>query len=82
MRSRPHTFNWDEEPADERPSEFMPSTGYSMLSGYHVPSEMNARVAHRRRGSGFGFKGIVFAAILILGLSVLAIQQLGHLLRM
>jgi hypothetical protein len=29
-------FGWEQEPVDERPSEFMPSTGFGTLSGYHA----------------------------------------------
>ncbi|MBW8830964.1 MAG: hypothetical protein JF606_16360 [Burkholderiales bacterium] len=81
MRSHPHIFAWDEEPAEERPSEFTHTTGYSVLSGYHVPSELNARVARRRSGSGFGFKGLVIAIVVFLGLSAVAIHELAKLLR-
>ncbi|HEV7915321.1 MAG TPA: hypothetical protein VGP22_16270 [Albitalea sp.] len=71
-----HVFGWDEEPHDERPSEFQQSTGYSVLSGYHVPSDLNARVARRSRGSGgIGFKSIVFAFVVILGVSGAAITH-------
>ena len=47
MARQPHVYGWDEEPADERPSEFAPSTGYSLLSGYHddaLSPEERARV--------------------------------------
>jgi hypothetical protein len=81
MRSNPHTYGWEEEPADERPSEFMHSTGYSMLSGYHVPTDLNARVARRRRGSGFGFKGLVIAIVVFLSLSVVAIHEFAKMFR-
>ena len=81
MRSNTHKFGWDEEPADERPSEFMHTTGYAVLSGYHVPNEMNARVARRRSGSGLGFKSIVIAFVVFVGLSGFAIHEIGKLLR-
>lgn len=81
MRSNPHTYGWDEEPADERPSEFMQSTGYSVLSGYHVPTELNARAARRRGGSGFGFKGVVIAVVVFLSLSTVAIHEFAKMLR-
>jgi len=81
MRNNPHPFGWDEEPADERPSEFMQSTGYSVLSGYYVPGDLNARAAHRRRGQGLGFKTIVIAFVVFLGLSSVAIHEFGKLIR-
>lgn len=77
MRSNPHTFGWEEEPSDERPSEFM-STGYSVLSGYHVPRDLTARYAYRER-SGFGFKGIVIAFVFFLGVSTYAILEFGRM---
>jgi hypothetical protein len=75
-------FGWDEEPHDERPSEFMQSTGYSVLSGYHVPSDLNARAARRTRGSsGVGFKTIVFAFVMFLGVAGFAIHHFVKYLR-
>lgn len=81
MRSNPHTFGWEEEPSDERPSEFM-STGYSILSGYHVPRDLSARHARRRRGNGFGFKSVAVVAVVLLGLSGVAIHEFGKLFRL
>jgi hypothetical protein len=78
MRSNPHTFGWEEEPSDERPSEFM-STGYSVLSGYHLPQDLNARAARRRRGSGLGFKGLAVVFVVLLSLSGFAIHEFGKL---
>jgi len=75
------TFSWDQEPADERPSEFKHSTGYSVLSGYHLPSDLNARAARRRSGSGWGFKSIVIAFILMRSASGVAMHELMKMLR-
>ena len=36
-------FDWESEPHDERPSEFAQSTGYSVLSGYHVMPDRPVR---------------------------------------
>jgi hypothetical protein len=37
-------FGWEAEPTDERPSEFIPSTGFSSLSGYYaMPPSKNFR---------------------------------------
>ena len=39
-------FGWEQEPVDERPSEFMVSTSFGTLSGYHANLEdENAVVA-------------------------------------
>lgn len=78
MRSSPHTFGWDEEPADERPSEFMP-TGFHTLSGYHVPRDLTVR--YRKRDSRIGFGGVVVAFVLFLGLSSLVIHEFGRMVR-
>lgn len=82
MRRNTHTFGWDEEPADERPSEFMQSTGYSVLSGYHVPRDLTARHARRRSGIGPGLKSLVVAFVVILGISGWAINEFGRLLHL
>ena len=76
-----YVFAWDEEPHDERPSEFVQSTGYSVLSGYHLPSDLNARAARRRKGAGFGFKSIVITCVVLLGLSGFAIYEATKYLR-
>ncbi|WP_280152889.1 hypothetical protein [Piscinibacter sp. XHJ-5] len=76
-----YVFGWDAEPHDERPSEFAQSSGYTVLSGYHHPSDVNARAARRRQGSGIGFKGIVIACALLLGTSGWAIYEAMKLLR-
>lgn len=41
-------FDWEVEPHDERPSAFSQTTGYSLLSGYHVEP---VRESHRRQRS-------------------------------
>lgn len=46
----PSAFTWDHEPSEERPSEFMNSTSYSLLSGYHVlPDEERRKRRERSR---------------------------------
>jgi len=52
MRSNTHNLIGTRSPRDERRASLMHTTGYAVLSGYHVPNEMNARVAQRRSGSG------------------------------
>lgn len=76
-----YVFAWDEEPQDERPSEFKQSTGYSVLSGYHLPSELNARAAQRRQGSGLGFKGVLATCAVLLGVCSFAIYEAVKYLR-
>ncbi|HEY0857825.1 MAG TPA: hypothetical protein VGE16_12245 [Albitalea sp.] len=74
-----HVYGWDEEPADERPSEFMPSSGYSALSGYHVPRDLSARLSRRRRGGGW--VGLVIATLLLIVSSGVVIQQFAKILQ-
>ena len=64
MNHNAYVYGWDEEPADERPSEFAPTTGYSALSGFHHSSDLSRRVAQRRGRSGFARLLIVCTAIL------------------
>ena len=65
MKRNAYVFGWDEEPSDERPSEFAPTTGYSALSGYHQPMDLSRRIAHRqsRAAAGLGRMAIAFIAI-------------------
>lgn len=71
-------FDWESEPVDERPSEFM-STGYSSLSGYHGISE--APRLRTRSSSRIGFKSmLVFGAVMIAagGYALIKIAPLLH----
>jgi len=74
-------FGWEQEPANERPSEFSASTGYSLLSSYHVPADLNARAARRRSGSGRGFKTIVIVFLVLLAVSGVALHEIVKLFR-
>ena len=52
-------FGWETEPRDERPSEFVPSTGYSALSGYYAMPDARGRIfepyySTRAGGTGLG----------------------------
>lgn len=53
MNRPPARFDWDDEPHDAGPSEFMPSSGYAATSGYHAPHDLaHPRSARpRRRGA-------------------------------
>jgi hypothetical protein len=78
MIKQTQIYGWDEEPADERPSEFMQSTGYSVLSGYHP---MNDPLRRRRREPRFGFKALLAFCIVILALGVFCLVKLAPMLR-
>jgi hypothetical protein len=77
MKKKPHVYQWDDEPADERPSEFA-STSFTAASGYH--SSMHGR--HRTRPSSrVGAKTWIGVAVVLFGLGVWAVQSFAHLLR-
>ena len=47
-------FDWANEPADERPTDFGRSTGYSVLSGYGSLAETpSSRRRQHERSNGF-----------------------------
>ena len=74
----PHIYSWDDEPVDERPSEFSSTTGYSVLSGYHP---MNDPMRHRRSRSRFGFIAMLAFCVVVLALGGVALVKLAPLLR-
>lgn len=58
-------FDWDAEPADERPSEFV-STSYSVLSGFSTLSGYSTLDAHRaRKSERQGSLGTLLVALLV-----------------
>ncbi len=72
-------FDWENEPVSERPSKFMHSTGYSVLSGYHA---LNAPIPHRRAAqSRYGFKTWVVFAVVMLIVCAYAMMQLAPVFR-
>lgn len=78
MIKQTQIYGWDEEPAEERPSEFSQSTGYSVLSGYHP---MNDPLRARRAQPRFGFKSLILFCAVILALGVFCLIKLAPLLR-
>ena len=72
-------FGWDNEPIDERPSEFVQSTGYSALSGYHAMPEPNG-LAERRRQRQRGTTTLLLICALVLAAGTAAMFGLVHLL--
>ena len=72
-----HLITWESEPADERPSEFMP-TGFSQFSGLHATS--GRMHSSRRRRPRFGLKSLVAFAIMALVLGAFAIERLAPML--
>jgi len=80
MTHNAYVFGWDAEPADERPSEFAPSTGYSAFSGYHQPTGLNRRVATRRQARSGGLVRVATVFVVILGVAALAMYGLARML--
>ena len=72
-------FGWDSEPNDERPSEFVQSTGYSALSGYYAMPDTRGVASRTPKRGGLYFLLIVSAAIVSLG--VVGMYWLVHMLR-
>lgn len=72
-------FDWETEPADERPSEFVQSTGYSVLSGFHAAPP--TRPSTRKRSSSGGINMLLVAAGVVIGLGALALVGFIHYLR-
>lgn len=72
-------FNWDTEPVDERPSEFMHSTGYATLSGYHSSFDTRRRAPVRRSRSGL--IGVLVFALVVIAVGAWAIVKLAPMLR-
>jgi hypothetical protein len=70
-------FGWDAEPKDERPSEFVPSTGYSALSGYYAMPDP-AQAPRRRGGS---MTPLLVVVSLVIGAGVAALLGFLHLVR-
>jgi hypothetical protein len=73
-------YSWDAEPVDERPSEFMHSTGYATLSGYHSNLDITPRRAPARR-SHFGLIGVLVFALIVIAVGGWAIVTFAPLLR-
>ncbi len=54
-------FDWQVEPHDERPSAFSQTTGYSLLSGYHVEPVRETRQRQRSVAPVLVAAGLVVA---------------------
>jgi len=72
-------YNWDTEPVDERPSEFMHSTGHAALSGYHSAFDVRPRPA--QRGNRFGLASVLAFALVVLAAGAWAIVEFAPMLR-
>jgi hypothetical protein len=61
----PTVFGWDEEPSDERPSEFAQSTQLGPASGYYRGGRAHAPRARRRSGVSGWIIVLLFVLLLI-----------------
>lgn len=71
-------YDWDTEPVDERPSEFMAHSGFSSASGFHAASTLTRPAPVRPQ---FGMAVLLAAALAVLALGALVIAKLVPLLR-
>lgn len=78
MFKQSQIYGWESEPADERPSEFMHSTGHAALSGYADPAV--ARLAARRSSGRFGAKSLLAFSVAVLALGGYGLLRLAPLL--
>ncbi len=70
-------YDWDTEPVDERPSEFMNSASWSASSSFHPA----AAVMRKPPASRFGFASVLVATLALLALGAVAIAKIIPLLR-
>lgn len=86
MRHQPdfkstQVFDWASEPADERPTDFGRSTGYSALSGYGALQEARTPSARRRREHRNGVLKLALAGAAILGVSMVGMTYMVRFLQ-
>jgi hypothetical protein len=74
-------FDWDAEPSDERPSEFVQSTGYSVLSGYYSTYDTRAGSGQLRRRKTGGVNLVLVAAGVFVGMGAAALMGILHFIR-
>lgn len=75
-------FDWDHEPADERPTDFGRSTGYSSLSGFGSLQQVSGSAHRSRQNQGTGGMVKLMAVTgVVLGLSISALYTMVLYLR-
>lgn len=72
-------YSWEDEPVNERPSEFSSTTGHSLLSGYLPMDEAVRRPPASR--SRAGFKTLLVFCVALVALGAFALTKLAPLLR-
>ena len=71
-------YDWDAEPVDERPSEFMHSGGYAAVSRSHSTAQAPRKSPPHAR---LGFASLLVAVLTVLALGAFAVVKLAPLLR-
>jgi hypothetical protein len=76
-------YDWESEPADERPTEFGASTGFSSYSGYFHSTldselERRRRMARRYRRKGSG--GLVLGLTVVMAVVTAALYLASRVL--
>jgi hypothetical protein len=74
-------FDWASEPADERPTDFARSTGFSALSGFQNLHEAPTPSMRRRQEHRGGMLKLAASAALILGMSGVGLLVMANMLR-
>ena len=73
-------YDWSTEPADERPTDFGRSTGFSTLNGYLVEPPSQAR--HRQqRHYRTGMAKLLGVSALIFGMAIVAMFEMARFLK-
>ncbi|MBS0444424.1 MAG: hypothetical protein JSR59_00600 [Proteobacteria bacterium] len=75
MPQKPHLYQWEDEPVDERPSEFA-STTSTLASGF-----ASAPPALRRRANRTGLRTMLTVTIALLALGGWLLHHWAQLLR-
>lgn len=86
MRRQPdfkstQVFDWASEPADERPTDFGRSTGYSALSGFGALHEARTPSARRRQQHRNGLIKLALTGAIFLGMSVVGMTYMVRFLQ-
>ncbi len=71
MRHDTHAFSWEQEQADDRPSEFRTSTSYTLLHGEDDTRHQPRRVPRRHHKSSSSGAWRLLTLVLLAGSAVI-----------
>lgn len=82
IRTR-HNDSWNDEPLDDRSSEFGATTGHSRLSGFHEVNHKpeNDPARNIRSPSRVGLKSWLFFCAALIGIGVWSLVKLTPMVR-